>query len=277
MIAVCCIQSIDFSGYFSRPDCCCVNSDPLRRVGAYGENNMRFWCVQVAGLVLALMSGGAANAMPLGLYKFEVSYCMWGGGVDRSCGELTQRLETITFLAPLVGSQTVFGLHIETGILGDAPDAVFPIVAKVNGISAIDLSSWGVTLDLERGLCLRFSRCFVEAAFSSDGGPLAGLFRLGTTNDDIFMTADASSLWSGYITSDGPEMTDGDRRPNFSGRWRVVPEPGTLALLVVPLLFLGARRLSGLGRLGRKSVSAKPVCAGFAAPQPGDGSKRPYF
>lgn len=38
-------------------------------------------------------------------------------------------------------------------------------------------------------------------------------------------------------------MTGDTNYPIFSGYWRVVPEPGTLALLLVPLLYLGARRV----------------------------------
>ena len=212
---------------------------------------------RAAGLALALMAGPAANAAPLGLYQFKVREmtCMqWLGppeAVNTHCQQerefFARKLESITFVAPLVDGPRTFGLHLETDVFDYA---VFPIVTSVNDISAMNLSEWGVSLDLERRLCLSYWRCFVEAAFVSDGGPLTGLFRLGTSSDDIFMETDASFLWSGYITSDGPYQTDGDRRPTFSGYWRVVPEPGTLALMLAPLLYLGVRRLSDRRSVG---------------------------
>jgi hypothetical protein len=95
-----------------------------------------------------------------------------------------------------------------------------PVVAEVNGISAMNLSACGVPLNLELGLCLVASRCGLETAFFTDGGPLTGLFRLGDTNDDLFMEVDASFLWSGYITSDGPFMATmaSQRAPSFAAR-----------------------------------------------------------
>lgn len=208
---------------------------------------MKFWRVRSAGLLLALVLGGVVNASPVGLYQFKVTEmaCMqWLPPSNARCQRehefFSRKLETITFVAPLVDGPKAFGLHLETSI-GSSADP-YLIVAIVNGISAMNLSAWNVSLDLERGFCLHIWRCELEAAFSSDGGPLTGMFRLGTSNDDIFMRTDASFLWSGYITSDGPFMTSGDNRPTFSGYWRVVPEPGTLALLLVPLLYLAAKR-----------------------------------
>ena len=213
---------------------------------------MKSWCFRAAGLALVFLAGGAAQAVPLGFYRFKVSEiaCMQRLGdpaaVADQCQQeqafFAQKLESITFVAPLVDGPRTFGLHLETDVL--PPASVEPKISIVNGISAVDLSAWGVPLDLDRGLCLSSWRCFVEADFASDGGPLTGLFRLGTSNDDILMkTTGTSFLWSGYVTSDGPYLTGGrDNSPTFSGYWRVVPEPGTLALLLVPLLFLAARR-----------------------------------
>jgi hypothetical protein len=214
---------------------------------------MKLWRVHAAGLVLALVWGGVVNAAPVGLYQFKVTELACTQQLPQSDAEcqrerdfFSRQLEAISFVAPLIDGPKAFGLNLNTQI--DAAGLVSPVVAGVNGITAMNLSAWGVPLNLELGLCLVAFRCELEAAFFTDGGPLTGLFRLGTTNDDIFMKTDAAFLWSGHITSDGPFMTSGDNRPTFSGYWRVVPEPGTLVLLLVPLLYLAAMR-TRMGKL----------------------------
>lgn len=212
--------------------------------------------IVVAWWGLAWMAG-VTHAAPLATYRFNVSEmnCIERPGVlptssDPGCQDerdfFTSKLQTISFQAPLDATVDRFSLLVDTLYYG--PGSVFPQAAAINSMSGLDLSAWGVPPGLDEGLCLVSFRCQVEASFERTGDALGGLFRLGTLFDDIFMASDASLLWSGYIDSDGPIQTGGaGGRPTFTGQWlRVaeVPEPGTLALLLLPVgaLVLRQRR-----------------------------------
>jgi hypothetical protein len=210
----------------------------------------------LGGCFMGLLLCAPASATPVVTYQFQVdaltciSYA--GASTDPAsphCQQerdyFTQRLQTISFQAPSAPGASRFGMLVETAVL--APDLVQPVSAEVHGIQSMDLSGWGVPAGLDEGLCLALWHCRVEADFLADGSLLAGMFRAGTAHDDFFMATTASStLWSGYINSDGPYMTGGEgARPTFTGRWRrvaEVPEPGTLALLMLPLLWVVLRR-----------------------------------
>jgi hypothetical protein len=210
----------------------------------------------LGGCLLGVLLCAPASATPVATYQFQVDEltCISrsGSAVDPAsapCQQerdfFTQRLQSISFQGPSTPGASRFGMLVETSVL--APDFVQPVSAEVNGIRSMDLSGWGVPAGLDEGLCLALWHCRVEADFLSDGALLAGMFRVGTAYDDFFMATTASSpLWSGYINSDGPYMTGGEgARPTFTGQWRLVaevPEPGTLALLLLPLLWVMLRR-----------------------------------
>ena len=190
--------------------------------------------------VLWLLGWGAvvAHAHPALTYGFAVQSLNCSDPLAARCAAerdfYTRKLESMTLsFAPAVPGAGQANLLIEMD-----PMTATTLAYSNSGFAGLDLSQWGVFIDLAAQRCL--PHCMkLEVAFDLPGA-LTGLFRLDTWNDNVFMSAGAANLWSGYINSDGPFMTAGeDLRPTFTGAWRLqpadVPEPGVVALLGVAL------------------------------------------
>ena len=206
----------------------------------YEREFMKRFFSALATLFLLGIAVPAAVASPIFTYGFNVtSYdCYRPDCSDQSF--YRQKLESMTISLTLqaVGDGDAT-LHYRT--LDWRPGGVPPtyIVSDTNqGIASVGLNAWGVALDLENGICQSSWLCNVEADLDVSVF-LRGLFRLDTSNDNVYMTTSNSNQWAGYIHSDGPYMTYSPGGfPTFTGEWllvRVVPEPGTIVLFAISL------------------------------------------
>lgn len=184
---------------------------------------------------LALFAAASvARASPSLTYGFSVDSLACSDPLSAHCAAerafYTQKLESMT----LSFEPAALGTGHASLLIDMEPMSATTLAFSNDGFAGLDLAQWGVTTDLAAQTCL--PQCLkLEAVFGLPGA-LSGLLRLDTWNDNLFMSASAGNLWSGYINSDGPYMTFGeDLRPSFVGAWRLqtadVPEPGTTALL----------------------------------------------
>lgn len=213
---------------------------------------------------LAVVAGGllavSAQATPAWTYGFTVdSYNCFTTECGAEQAFFTSKLESLTLE---LTAQAVQDGHAQIAIttgFDHYPD-VFTKVRDFNaGFQSFDASAWDLQTDLAQGMCRSSYRCNVEADLGV-AALLSGLLRLDTSNDNVFMTASSTGLWSGYINSDGPYMTFGnEHRPFFTGAWQLVQpvsEPGTALLLGAALLALGVARRRNTDCVGVPSLLA---------------------
>ena len=213
----------------------------------------------LATLLLLIVVSGKVFAAPAFLYGFSVTSFSCDKHPYISCSEETP--PPSEWIEPL--KQLTVGVSI---------DAVFDRYASLNmgstekytnrGVHSFYASRWGRMdddradygdVDLSESVLAGYYYDYFQlsAAFEISRY-LTGKLYLNNSFDEVFMETQGSNLWVGFIRSD--ELGESSSILEFTGEWkltRVVPEPGTL------LLLLGAAMAAAA--ISRKQLRQKNV------------------
>ena len=204
----------------------------------------------LATLLLLIVVSGKAFAAPTFLYGFSVMSFSCDKHPYIICsGEMPPPSEWIDPLRKLTA-----GINI---------DAVFNRYARLaigmdngewftnQGLHSFNATRWGRMdderadygdLDLGESVLAGYyyDNYILDASFGISRY-LTGKLYINNTQDEVFMETHDSNLWTGFIRSDG--LGESSSILEFTGEWkftRVVPEPGTLLLLLSAALAAAA-------------------------------------
>jgi len=199
----------------------------------------------LATLLLLIVVSGKAFAAPTFLYGFSVTSFSCDKHPYIICsGETPPPSEWIDPLRKLT-----VGINI---------DAVFNRYARLaigmdngewftnQGLHSFNVTSWGhgedSDLDLSESAWASYyyNVYYIDVVFEVSRY-LTGKLYINNTHNELFMETHDSNLWTGFIRSDW--LGESSSILEFTGEWkftRVVPEPGTLLLLLSAALAAAA-------------------------------------